>query len=477
VFNETGEIVNWRYMMAESTKNTLLERDNRFDQILGAHAGSIFDKESSAKQNKEIVTAVREQYDADYHTNPDGYILVGAKSTDPELRDTWHLLPQAMQDEIRKVWGRDGMMVRKDSVEILFGYRKFSLGEMFQKDPAARTKFEQFTLNVLEQMFMHRGYSIDEARNLVKKVGMYVTRGERMWQEVVREAKDIIVVKSGVVLLGNIWSNFSLLAAKGVPFKDILHHHQVAIQGALAYQNDKKRLGELETLVRTGMKTDEETRREIVQLKDKMDRNPVRPLIEEGLMTSIVEDVAEQDDPFSYKTEFTRAMDKYTARMNPKVLEVAKTLYMGKDTWMYQNLSRVTQLSDFVARYTLYQHAINRVENPLSHKAAIQEASDAFVNYDIPMYKGLQYSDDMGITMFTKYFLRIQKVLMKTMRENPARVLTMMLLNKYMSLGPIVLESSFIHHLGNNPFHLGALDYVGSLGELATTHSALAVVK
>lgn len=477
VFNEQGEIVNWRYMMAESTKNELLERDNRFDQILGAHAGSIFDKQTSAEQNKQIVTAVREQYDADYHTNPDGYILVGAKSTDPVLRDTWHLLPQAMQDEIRNVWGRDGMMVRKDSVDILFGYRKFSLGEMFQKDPAARSQFEGFVLNTLEQMFRHRGYSVDEARNLVKKVGHYVTRGERMWQEVVREAKDTIVVKSGVVLLGNIWSNFSLLAAKGVPFKDMLHYHQVAIQGALAYQNDSKRLAELETLVRTGMKSDDETRREIVQLKDKIDRNPVKPLIEEGLMTSIVEDVAAQDDPFSYKTEFARKMENYTSRINPKVMDAAKFIYMGKDSWMYQNLSRVTQLSDFVARYTLYQHAINRAENPMSHKAAIQEASDAFVNYDIPMYKGLQYSDDMGITMFTKYFLRIQKVLLKTMRENPARVMTMILLNKYMSLGPIVLESSFVHHIGNNPFHLGALDYVGSLGDLATAHTALALVK
>jgi hypothetical protein len=477
VFNEQGEIVNWRYMMAESTKNDLLERDNRFDQILGAHAGSIFDKETSAKQNKEIVTAVRDQYDQDYHTNPDGYILVGAKSTDPELRDTWHLLPAAMQEEIRRVWGRDGMMVRKDSVDILFGYRKFSLGEMFAKDPAARRGFEKFLMTTLEQLFVHRGYSIDEARNLVKKVGMYVTRGERMWQEVVREAKDIIVVKSGVVLLGNIWSNFSLLVAKGVPFKDILHYHQVAIQGALAYQNDTRRLAELETLVRTGMKSDEATRREIVQLKDKIDRNPVKPLMDEGLMTSIVEDVAEEDDPFSYKTEFARKMEKYTSRINPKVMNAAKLLYMDKESWMYQNLSRVTQLSDFVARYTLYQHATTRQENPLSHTAAIQEASDAFVNYDIPMYKGLQYSDDMGITMFTKYFLRIQKVLLKTMRENPGRVLTMALLNKYLALGPIVLESSFVHHLGNNPFHLGALDYVGSLGELATTHSALALVK
>ena len=46
-----------------------------------------------------------------------------------------------------------------------------------------------------------------------------------------------------------------------------------------------------------------------------------------------------------------------------------------------------------------------------------------------------------------------------------------------MSLGPIVLDSGLMKHSGNNPFRSGAFDFLGSLKQLLTVKSALAVVK
>ena len=221
----------------------------------------------------------------------------------------------------------------------------------------------------------------------------------------------------------------------------------------------------------------EEMRREIVMLRDAIDRNPVRELIEAGLMPTIVEDVAADNDPYSYKSEFVRRTEGLTDRLNPKIRSAAKMVYMSKDTQLYQFLSNTTRLSDFVARYTLYQHLTNRKSNPLSKEQAIQEASDAFVNYDIPLHRGMQYMDDMGLIMFTKYFLRIQRVLLKLARENPARVLGTLALSNVMDLGPIVLESSLMTRIGNNPFDVGAFNYPGVLDELATVSAAAAVVK
>jgi hypothetical protein len=73
--------------------------------------------------------------------------------------------------------------------------------------------------------------------------------------------------------------------------------------------------------------------------------------------------------------------------------------------------------------------------------------------------------------------LRIQCVVWKLTRENPARVFTTLLLNNYLNLGPIVLDSSFIHHLGNNPLHSGAFQLPGTLDELATVNAAMTVFK
>ncbi len=36
-----------------------------------------------------------------------------------------------------------------------------------------------------------------------------------------------------------------------------------------------------------------------------------------------------------------------------------------------------------MARYTLYQHLINKKTEPMSHEDAVFEASESFVNYDM----------------------------------------------------------------------------------------------
>jgi hypothetical protein len=484
VFNEAGRIVNWRYVMQEVNKDTLLERDNRFENVMGMLAGSVYDKEVSAEQNATAIRALREQYEAEFATQKDAYIEVGARSVDPEMREIWNLLPEATRRQIRKDWGRDAMMVRKDSLDIMFGYRKLSLATMFQKDPEARNKLENLFVGVMETMMAnYAGYKYgktpEEARDYAKRAAVFVTRGERGWQELVREAKDIIVIKTGTVMLGNIWSNMSFLAMSGVSLKDILNHHMVAIKAATAYQTDTKRLEEIETMLNLGYTqgNEEDFRREMVRLKDAIARNPVRELIEAGLMPTIVEDVGAEEDPYSYKSLLARKTERFAEKINPAIRNVARTVYMAHDTPMYQTLNQITQLSDFVARYTLYQHLISRKDNPLSRADAIAEASDAFVNYDIPTHRSMQYADDMGVIMFTKYFLRIQRVLLKLARENPARVFGTVALNNFMDLGPIVLDSHFMGHIGNNPLNVGAFKLPMVLDDLATVKAAMAIVK
>jgi hypothetical protein len=390
-----------------------------------------------------------------------------------------------------------------DSLDIIFGYRKLSLANIFSRADAERKKVRDATgiagylnlksdVNDLERLFvgMIEGYLTTHARVFMglnrqdaedygKRAAVFVTRGERVWQELVRETKDIIVVKTGLVLAGNIWSNLSLLAMSGVPLKEIVQHHLVALKGATAYQIDTAELAQLQAQIDTGytLGNEDEIKRRVVRLKDALARNPVKELIDAGLMPTIVEDIAADEDPFSYKSAFVRKTEGIANKIHPKVLAAGRVVYMAHDTKMYQGLSRITQLSDFVARYTLYQHMVSRKTNPLDKETAIQEASDAFVNYDIPMHRGMQYTDDMGLTMFTKYFMRIQRVLLKVARENPARVMTTLLLGNFMDLGPIVLDGSGLTRIGNNPLEWGAFQLPGTLDELATLNSAMALIK
>jgi hypothetical protein len=141
---------------------------------------------------------------------------------------------------------------------------------------------------------------------------------------------------------------------------------------------------------------------------------------------------------------------------------------MSRDGKIYQTLADITQMSDFVARYTLYQHMTSKLTKPLSHEDAIQEASDAFINYDIPMHKAMTYMDDMGFTMFTKYFLRVQRVIFKVSKDHPASTLATLLMTNYLWDVSNILEGSVLNRFGNNPFNAGALMYPGALDQLAT---------
>lgn len=483
VFNENGDIVNYRYLMNERTKDTVLERDSRFEKVLGAFAGSIYDKETSREQNRKAVEVLKEEYDESYKKTPDSFVWIGHDSLDPKMKEIWDMLPEKTKDDIEAVWGYRGMTVRLDSLNVLFGYRKYSLADMF-RNPETRGKVEEFVAGMVEWVVnnyarSHLGLNEADAAQYTKRIAKYVSQGEQVWQEVVKEVKDIIVVKSMVVLAGNIFSNFSYLVLNGVPLKDIFTHHKVAMKGVTDYLADTQELARLKTLRDTGYQQNnpQEVAREIARLEDAIARNPVKEIIDAGLMPTIVDDVSLMDDPYSYKSHLTQWVEKKTSKIPEGFKTAAKQVYMAKETDIYQSLSRITQMSDFVARYTLYQHLTNRKNNPLSKDQAVTAASEAFVNYDVPLPKGLQYTDDMGITMFSKYFLRVQRVLLKMARENPARVMMGILAGQYLDLGSTVLGSSWMTHIGNNPLNVGALQYPTTLDELMTIQAPLAVFK
>ena len=117
--NEQGEIVNWRYMMQEATKDDLLNRDNSMDRLLGSLAGSIYDKATAGEVNAMAIKAAHEQYRAEKKDHPQRFVMVGANSTDAELRDLWRMLSDDTQEAIRSIWGGDAMWVRRDTLDPL----------------------------------------------------------------------------------------------------------------------------------------------------------------------------------------------------------------------------------------------------------------------------------------------------------------------------------------------------------------------
>lgn len=482
IVNAQGQVVDYRYMMKGKTKDTILQRDNRFEHILGVMAGATYDKPASREQNKRAVEALRAHYEATSGDNPDGFITVHGSSSDPRMREAWDLLPDGTKQDIRAVWGAGGMKVPKRMVDVLFGYRKASLADAFDKED--QNGVEKYMVAAVSSML--RTYArtslkmtADQAERYSRRGAVVVRRFEAAWQELVQVTKDMIVVKSGTVMVGNIVSNLVMLAMKGVPIVQGAKYQLTALRGAMDYERDRGALAQLKALqqVGYGSRDVKEIQAEVVRLEDSLARNPIKQLIDSGLMPTIVEDIAMEEDVYSYKSQWSGWVDDKLSGMNPHVKTVGRTLYMAHDTSMYKFLSKTTQYSDFVARYALYMHLTQRKDGALSHDDAVFEASETFVNYDNPLPKHLQYLDDMGLAPFIKYFFSIQRVLVKNLKDDPLRVLSVLSLVHFLGNLPMPTDSSFLARIGNNPLDIGALGIGGAAGEMMTAQAAMTLIK
>lgn len=484
LLNDKGVAVNYVHLMEERTKDELLERDSRFDTVLGVLAGSIFDKENSPKNNRKAVQLLRDEYDLGFEKDSVAFLEVSDTSTYPELREIYRMMPDSMKESIREIWGEDAMKVRADTLDIMFGYRELSLSTMFDKAADERNHLEQamvWTITTLLRQHAKRKLNMTnaEAEIYSQRGAVVVRRAENVWHALVKLTKDIFVVKSGITMLGNIMSNKTTLMLYGVPFKDILANSKIAWESAEDYARDNKEMFRLQNQLDTGyiMGSTADLEERVAQLKDSLANNPVSKLIDAGLMPTIVEDMEAQDDDFDYKPGFVMKAEKMLDKLNPTVREVGNQLLMGHSTKMYKTLSRITQMSDFTARYVLYQHLTSLKEDPMTPAEAIQEASEAFVNYDIPLHRKIQYLDKMGFLMFTKYFLRIQRVIRGRFREAPGKVALLMAAQSYFSWLPSIIDSSMLTRFGNNPLNSGALQFFTAGDDILTMKAALSIVK
>lgn len=480
VFNPNGAVVNYRYMMENTTKDNLLERNNLLDQVLGTMAASAFDKVESEANNAMAVDALFAQYRAEYGSRPEAYLEFSESSTDPAIREAYRLLPAETKRHIRRVWGRNAMMIRNDLFDMTFGYRKYSLSDMFKRSSKLRqynrgerylpsSVLNQIQLNAVEKILTG---ILDPL--LGPKAALRVRQAEDIWQALVKEVKDIWVIKNLFTLIGNITSNLTELLWFGVPVQDIVKHHITALVGILTYQRDRRELHKLQSILDIGYVQGNtlEIQERIAELEDAISRNPVKELVDAGLFQTIVEDIDSSEDNYSYKARLVRKVDEHTQWVPKGLKTVAKTLYMAHDTPLYRVMNQATHLSDFVARYTLHQHMTTRKDNPMASRESLQLAVEAFVNYDIPTHRSVQYLNDTGLIWFTKYYLRIQKVLMHLYKENPGRALGVLALGQFIpSLGNI-MDSGFWGRIGN-PFDWGALNYPGALDEIITIRAAM----
>lgn len=452
VVNYKGDITGYRYLMAEKTKQSVLGKNDDFGDVFGSMEAGILDKVNSLDVNSKVIKAAFDEYNKDYTKDPSKFTYIGKDASDPESRETYRLLPAEMREEMFKTFGKDGMYVKQGMSDMIFGYRKVSFVDTLL-DTKRGNKANEFMLNKFNKSL---------------KSGL---RGfENVWQEIVADIKDIIVIKSGTVLAGNIMSNIVLLKTLGVSVTDIVKNHSVAIRSANEYQTAESELMQLERDLKADPNQTGARKKQVrvARLRDTLANSPVKDLIDAGVYQSIVEDVALLDDSFSYKGRVERFLSDRlpgNVRVPDKLKEVGKTAIIAQDTPLYRALRNVTQMSDFVARFVLHQH---NLKNGMNQQDSIKDIVDTFINYDAPTHRWLQYGNDIGAILFTKYFVRVQKILYKLVTEKTANVLALIGFQQMFGDITDVMDSNVITGSVLDKFNTDPIEVLSGSQELAT---------
>ena len=128
-----GAILDYHYEMEGNTRDTYLERDNSFDELMGTLHGNLEFKPQIREHQANIAKEIFREAKANFAKNPNEFVLLDFDNPDPVVQETMKLLPYSFREEIIKHFGDGVVPVHKSVYTSMFGFRAYSIANMFDK--------------------------------------------------------------------------------------------------------------------------------------------------------------------------------------------------------------------------------------------------------------------------------------------------------------------------------------------------------
>lgn len=379
--------------------------------MLSRMIGANYDKLETQKINTAILTqAIMDQNnnyeeDATFGKNDRLYIEIGPRvggniefdllsDRERKGREIWNNLPETAKKEIevRSKYSKPKnpkLFVREGELEHIFGYREPSLLDIGYNGATVASTASAKTKQVVGQI-------------------------DKIWKEIVSIDRVNYAVKFVPTLIGNIVSNSILGIQQG---QNVTKAFSLQLQGAKRlkeYLQNEHKILQIEAKSSAGTASKKELR-EVSALKALNDASEVKPLIDAGLYTGIIEDVDMVNT--TQKGELERMADKLFEYMPHTVRQLFDFAFITSNTQVFKALIRTVLYSDFASRYRDYSLAVDSGTDPETAKLQILKR---YVNYGKSSGRLAETLNTFGFARFTKFWERTQPVIRDLARENPA---------------------------------------------------------
>lgn len=453
-------ILGYNYEMSGELRDKLLDRDLSFDMMLATMGSELVAKPKLVDTQRTLAQVLAEDAKnptTGFKISPIHFTVINPNSPDPRVQEMLRMMPYEFYQEMQHQFGKGKPFVIRTAVfNSVFGFRKYNVSEMFDKVSGERNYFEKFMVTLYENIYGK------QARNKA-------ANHQYVWEWFVTQAKDLIVIRSVKVLIGNIIANALISSAYGITPTELARGMFYAWKEGKAYrqlQAEEQRIN-FEMLNATSESQRKKLKAQLVAVRQNMQNSGMHEYMEEGLMSTIVEDIDMGSETKLFKSDFEKKLDNLAEKIPQPVRTTMKWATFHPDTEIHKFLSESTQFSDFAAKYVLAKHIERKsLKMGKSKKAAfedgIQMAQEVFINYDIPTNRTLQAANDLGLFMFTKFTVRFQRALARQLHQNGGHaMLQHFMVEEYLPVAGLLNPFFPMFNTG-----LGAFTGIGALAQL-----------
>lgn len=440
-FSHTGRITEYRHDVTLTHKRHLGIEEDGVVTIGRGYAHQV-DVEESENHNsivwEEMLLDLANKDSTDRHLNKE-YIALELNSDNDILKEVSQLMPKSLRDAIKEL----GILGDKKGV-LPDSVAKILLGDGWNTlTDKQKTQFKQNVIagkmyvrrDMLLPLFGFRNITIADTKLLKKLhpgIRRLISTIEGWWKEVVSLYKIDVVIKTLPIIVKNIIGNALYSVFTGGSISEVLKDTIDAWKELTDYIKLRDRL--IVVTAEYYKNPSDALLSERDRIVNDLENSFINPLIKAGLFTQIVEEA----DVLNYKSSnrITNAIDKGLEKAPEVIRNGVDFMYVTEKSSLFQLVSHATAKSDFAARYAQFRinkrRRIRRLEKEQGRaltpkeikdieQATILDIREAFVSYTSPDAAWLQWLNDMGFVMFTKYALRMQKVFVDFVTGHPIR--------------------------------------------------------
>ena len=416
VYDDKGNVVAYEQSIDPNMLKHI-EGENHLARAIGVWRGRQVEEAKAQRFNDMLIENLHSMYENDIKmsaSNKSQYVNLLGSKLDPVTADALKLMNSETRRKAESLFGNGELWVRRDMLNDALGYRAASVGDAWSGNsrwsPETLDTFKKAMLGV----FGNRAYK-------------YTMGGENLVQNLVKEAKTLIVVKSVVVPAVNFLANLYQMVARGVPVKNIAKSIPQKTAEINQYLKSRLRQVDAEAELRAATNPNQirKLKAEIQSISDSHKRMSIWPLLEAGEFSSIADAGIGRDDILITEGKLQEYMDKLADKLPKSVRTAGRYALITKDTALFQGIQKTVEYSDFIAKAIIYDELTQRKGK--TREEALGRVTEEFVNYDRLPGRFRGYMESVGLMWFYNFKIRSAKVAVSMIRNNPVHAAMAML--------------------------------------------------